>query len=78
MLLSFIKKIKEHFKVNVGCFKILKQLVVYVCVCVEKVLNYSTYSPKLCFVYIYIHIYAERERAYFCPSKSSQKPLLQL
>lgn len=32
MLLSFIKKIKEHFKVNVGCFKILKQLVVYVCV----------------------------------------------
>lgn len=50
----------KHFKVNVGCFKILKQLAVCACVC-EKVLNYSTYFPKLCFVYIYIHIYAERD-----------------
>lgn len=76
MLLSFIKKIKEHFKVNVGCFKILKQLVVYVCVCGKSVKLFYIFSQTV--FCVHIHIYAEREIAYFCPSKSSQKPLLQL
>lgn len=78
MLLSFIKKIKEHFKVNVGCFKILKQLVVYVCVCGKSVKLFYIFSQIVFCVHIHTYICRERERAYFCPSKSSQKPLLQL
>lgn len=61
MLLSFIKKIKEHFKVNVGCFKILKQLVVYVCVCGKSVKLFYIFSQIVFCVHIHTYICRERE-----------------
>lgn len=82
MLLSFIKKIKEHFKVNVGCFKILKQLVVYVCVL------FYIFSQIVFCVHIHTYICRERELTFALPrvlrnhyyncDKFNHSPLLML